>query len=94
MDIYTEKSIEKNPVIFDQYDLQVVQIADLAWREGKYRWPESWLSKPQAPDQIVDATINCYQPPLPPSHLNHLLAPLVSLDIVFLPFNATPLPYT
>ena len=59
MDIYTEKRIEKNPVIFDQYDLQVVLIADLAWREGKYRWPESWLSKPQAPDQIVDATINC-----------------------------------
>ena len=30
MDIYTEKSIEKNPVIFDQYDLQAVLIADLA----------------------------------------------------------------
>ena len=66
MDIYTEKSIEKNPVIFDQYDLQVVLIADLAWREGKYLWPKSWLSKPQAPDQIVDATINCYQPLPPP----------------------------
>ena len=65
MDIYTEKRMEKNPVIFDQYDLQVVLIADLARREGKYLWPESWLSKPQAPDQIVDATINCYQPPPP-----------------------------
>ena len=47
-----------------------------------------WKSHPKFNVLVV------IQPLPPPSHLSPLLAPLVSLDIVFLPFNATPLPYT